>query len=373
MQIGSSLKTYRFLALLLLSGFIFPDAGAQMLQNVRFSTSGKQIIITYDIIGAQPGQSFDVSVFYSTDGGKSLSSALRQVTGDAGPGVTAGSGKRVTWDVLAERDNLVGNVLFEVQAKSMGTTSTATSQTRTTPVAPPPSGSNDPYWVDIPGGTFMMGSPSNEPSRVVINETQHQVTVKSFKMGKNEVTFEEYDAFCTATRRRKPDDDGWGRGTRPVMNVTWEDAKAFADWKGCRLPTEAEWEYACRAGSTTAFYTGDNITTEQANFNGIKEPYNGAAAGKNLAKTQPVGSYSPNSFGLYDMHGNVSEWVSDWYADSYQSGNQTNPTGPDRGSEKIRKGGSWYDPAWRCRSAYRLRVAPDRIDRIIGIRLVKDN
>ena len=373
MQTGSTLKTCRFIALLLLSGFIVPDAGAQILQNVRFNTSGKQIVITYDIIGAQPGQTFDVSVFYSTDGGKSLSSALRQVTGDAGSGVTAGSGKRVTWDVLAERDNLVGNVLFEVQAKSMGTTSTATSQTRTTPVVSPPSISKDPYWIDIMGGTFMMGSPSNEPSRVVINETQHQVTVSSFRLGKYEVTFDEYDAFCTATRRKKPDDDGWGRGNRPVMNVSWNDAKAFADWKGCRLPTEAEWEYACRAGTSTTFNTGDNITTEQANFNGIKEPYNGAAAGKYLAKTQPVGSYAPNAFGLYDMHGNVSEWVNDWYTDSYQNGNQTNPTGPDRGSEKIRKGGSWYDPGWRCRSAYRLRVAPDKIDRIIGIRLVKDN
>jgi len=368
---GPTLKTCRFITLLLLSGFIFPDAGAQTLQNVKFNTSGKQIIITYDITGAQAGQSFDVSVFYSSDGGKSLSSTLRKVTGDAGPGVTAGTGKRITWDVLSERDNLVGNILFEVQAKSSGTTSSATSQTRTTPAAP--ASSNDSYWIDIPGGTFMMGSPSSETSRGVINETQHQVTVNSFKIARNEVTFDEYEAFCTATRRRKPDDDGWGRGTRPVMNVSWNDAKAFADWKGCRLPTEAEWEYACRAGTKTAFHTGDNISTEQANFNGVKEPYNGASPGKNLAKTQPVGSYSPNAFGLYDMHGNVSEWVSDWYTDDYQNGSQTNPKGPEKGSEKIRKGGSWYDPGGRCRSAYRVKGAPDKIDRIIGIRLAKDN
>ncbi len=371
MQIGLTSKTFRFITLILLTGFIFHNVRAQQIQNVKFTAAGKQIVITYDITGSTPGQTFDVSVFCSTDGGKSLSTALTRITGDAGPGVSGGLGKRITWDVLSERDNMVGNIMFEVQAKSSGSTSSSASQTRNVPVAP--SSSADPYWIDIPGGTFMMGSPSNEPSRVVINETQHQVTVSSFKLGKNEVTFEEYDAFCTATRRRKPDDDGWGRGTRPVMNVSWNDAKAFADWKGCRLPTEAEWEYACRAGSTSAFYTGDNITTEQANFNGIKEPYNGASPGKYLAKTQPVGSYAPNPFGLYDMHGNVSEWVSDWYTDNYQNGNQTNPQGPDKGSEKIRKGGSWYDQGWRCRSAYRLRIAPDRIDRIIGIRLAKNN
>jgi len=371
MQIRSTLKSVRFIALLLLPGFIYYDAGAQMIQNVKFTASGRQIIITYDITGAQAGQTFDVSVFCSTDGGKSLSPALRQVTGDTGPGVSPGTGKRITWDVLAERESLVGNVMFELQAKSSSGSSPSTTQARSTPVTTPVN-SNDPYWADIPGGSFMMGSPSDEPSRVVINESQHRVTVKSFRLGKYEVTFTEYDEFCDATKRRKPDDDGWGRGNRPVMNVSWNDAKAFADWKGCRLPTEAEWEYACRAGTTTAFNTGDKISTEQANFNGIKEPYNGASPGTYLAKTQPVGSFQPNSFGLYDMHGNVSEWVSDWFTDSYQNLNATDPTGPDKGSAKMRKGGSWYDPGWRCRSAYRLSVAPDRIDRIIGIRLAKD-
>jgi formylglycine-generating enzyme required for sulfatase activity len=156
------------------------------------------------------------------------------------------------------------------------------------------------------------------------------------------------------------------------MNINWMDAKAFADWKGFRLPTEAEWEYACRAGSDSPFSTGDRLATDQANFNGEKEPYNGASAGKFLGKTQPVGSYAPNGFGLYDMHGNVSEWVSDWYSDSYTSAAQTDPRGPDTGRDRIRRGGSWYDPAVRCRSAFRMRMAPDRIDRIIGLRLVSD-
>jgi sulfatase modifying factor 1 len=368
MQKGLILKISRYI-LLLLSGFIFLNAEAQQIQNVKFSTSGKQIVVTYDITGAQSGQTFDVQVFCSSDGGKTLGSALTRVSGDAGAGISGGSGKKITWDVLSERDNLVGNILFEVQAKSAVTSTYATSATRRAET--PASSSGDPYWVQIPGGTFMMGSPTSEAGRVGINETPHEVTINSFKMGRYEVTFEEYDAFCVATRRRKPDDDGWGRGNHPVMDITWMDAKAFADWKGCRLPTEAEWEYACRAGSSSPFNTGDNITTDQANYNG-KEPYNGATPGKALGKTQPVGTYAPNAFGLYDMHGNVSEWVNDWYADSYPSGAQTNPKGPDTGKERIRRGGSWYDPAARCRSAFRLRVAPDRVDRIIGFRLVTD-
>jgi sulfatase modifying factor 1 len=371
MQKGSISNTSRFISQLLLSGLIVLNAQAQQIQNVKFTSAGKQIVVTYDITGSQAGQTFDVQLFCSTDGGKTFGSALTRVTGDAGSGVSGGSGKRITWDVLSEQDNLVGNILFEVQAKGSGTGSMAASQTRVTQT--PASSSADPYWVRIRGGTFMMGSPSDEPGRIAVNETQHQVTVSSFKMSKYEVTFDEYDAFCTATRRKKPDDDGWGRGNKPVMNVSWLDAKAFADWKGCRLPTEAEWEYACRAGSSTPFSTGNMISPEQANFNAAKDPYNGAAPGKYLGKTQPVGSYAPNAFGLYDMHGNVSEWVSDWYTDSYQSGDQNNPKGPDKGSERIRRGGSWYDQAVRCRSANRIRMPSDRIDRIIGFRLVSDN
>ena len=211
-------------------------------------------------------------------------------------------------------------------------------------------------WVSIPAGTFTMGSPAGEVGRFD-DETQHQVTLSAFRMSKYEVTFDQYDAFCAATGRSKPDDEGWGRGRRPVINVSWEDATAFADWMGCRLPTEAEWEYACRAGTTTPFYTGNNLTTNQANYDG-NYPYNGNAKGQYREKTTPVGSFPPSAWGLYDMHGNVWEWCSDWYG-AYPTQAQTNPQGPSTSSLRVYRGGSWNYDAQYCRSANRFYYTPD--------------
>ena len=222
-------------------------------------------------------------------------------------------------------------------------------------------------FVNIPTGSFTMGSPSNEVDRSS-DEQQHQVTLSAFKMSKNEITFTQYDAFCDATGRTKPDDSGWGRGNRPVIYVTWYDAKAFADWMGCRLPTEAEWEYACMAGTTTPFNSGNNLTTNQANYNG-NYPYNGNQTGVYLGKTQSVGSYPSNAWGLNDMHGNVWEWCSDWY-DNYGTGSQTNPTGPSSGSYRVNRGGSWYGGAQYCRSSGRGDYDPSGGNSALGFRLV---
>jgi sulfatase modifying factor 1 len=223
-------------------------------------------------------------------------------------------------------------------------------------------------WVDIPEGTFTMGSPESEVDRES-NETQHQVTLSAFKMSKNEITFAQYDLFCEKTGREKPDDAGWGRGDRPVINVTWDDATTFATWMGCRLPTEAEWEYACRAGSTAPFNTGSNLTSEQANYN-WNHAYNDNAAQEGYPeKTMPVGSYPANAWGLNDMHGNVFEWCSDWNAD-YSSSAQTNPTGPSTGSFRVARGSGWYGGAGYCRSAGRYSRAPSASNGDIGFRLV---
>ncbi len=203
-------------------------------------------------------------------------------------------------------------------------------------------------FADIPAGTFTMGSPATEQGRKD-DEVQHKVTLSAFKMSKYTVTFEQYDQFCEATGRAKP--RGFERGKLPVSQVTWHDANAFAEWMGCRLPTEAQYEYAARANTTTPFYTGDCLTTDQANFNG-EEPYGNGEKGQKRGKALPVGSFPPNAFGLYDMHGNTWEWTNDWYGE-YDIGEKLNPQGPDRGTKKVDRGGGFYDPAWGCRSACR--------------------
>ena len=224
-------------------------------------------------------------------------------------------------------------------------------------------------WVDIPAGTFLMGSPKTEFDRSDY-EIQHKVTLSAFKMSKYEITFDQYDAFCDAKGYKKPDDEGWGRGNRPVINVSWNDATAFAKWMGCRLPTEAEWEYACRAGTTTPFNTGENLTTAQANYNG-NFPYNNNPKGEYREKTMPVGSFPPNAFGLYDMHGNAWEWVNDWFENySPQALAQTNPTGPVTGQYRVYRGGGWNLIAQFCRSARRRYQEPDRRFNYMGFRVV---
>ncbi len=232
----------------------------------------------------------------------------------------------------------------------------------------------EPEMVLIKGGTFLMGSPSDEPERQN-DETQHQVTLSDFYMGKHAVTFEEYDKYCTATGKEKPSDEGWGREKRPVINVSWEDA-AYCAWlskqtgKRYCLPTEAEWEYACRAGTTTPFNTGNNLTTSQANYNG-NFPYNGNAKGEYRKKTSPVGSFAPNAWGLYDMHGNVWECCNDWYGD-YPTTHQTNPQGATIDSTRVVRGGSWYDGAEDCRTVIRGGSTPDYRFYVFGFRLVCD-
>jgi formylglycine-generating enzyme required for sulfatase activity len=225
----------------------------------------------------------------------------------------------------------------------------------------------DIEFVDIPGGTFMMGSPKNEKERKD-DEIQHKVTLSAFKMSKYCITYDQYDKFCEATGRKKP----WGfkRGNMPVSQITWYDADAFAKWMGCRLPTEAEWEYAARANTTTPFNTGDSLTSKQAYF-GVEE-YN--ANGKNdklRIEALPVGSFPPNAFGLYEMHGNIGELCSDWYGE-YDLKDTSNPKGPETGGQKVLRGGGFWVSAQECRSASRVGVPPANRGAGISLRIVKE-
>jgi formylglycine-generating enzyme len=220
-------------------------------------------------------------------------------------------------------------------------------------------------WAKIPAGTFMMGSPATEAGRED-DEILHQVTSNAFKISIYEITFKQYDLFCKSTGRNLPGDEGWGRKRRPVINVTWEDAKAFADWAGCRLPTEAEWEYAARAGTSTPFNTGNCLNTTSANYNGTK-PFPDCQRGTYKEKTVPTGSFKSNYWGLFDMHGNVFEWCSDYYG-KLASESQIDPKGPSMGTFHVIKGGGWNSEGVFCRSAHRT-FSRDRSNNI-GFRVV---
>ena len=245
----------------------------------------------------------------------------------------------------------------------------------------------------IRGCTFSMGSPASEPERRD-NETQHSVTLSDFYLSEKAITNDQYCRFLNAKgipgsgqfnisgfgnqtlistniRGVQYTKGKWrpasGKGNFPVVCVSWYGAKAFCDWASGRLPTEAEWEYACRAGTPTPFHTGNNLTTTQANYNG-DNPYNNNAKGTYLQRTQPVGSYAPNAWGLYDMYGNVWEWCNDRSGD-YGTGAVSNPQGPSSGSSRVLRGGSWNDGATYCRSAYRYFYSPGYRHYHIGFRM----
>jgi formylglycine-generating enzyme required for sulfatase activity len=380
---------------------------APEVTNVIAVQNDGVIEVTYDLFDAD-GDLLDVRAEATlTDGSGNTPVPCVTVTGEIGPGQIPGTGKSFIWD--AGEDGLgsfVGSCVVRVIADD-----------------------GNVEYVLIPAGTFMMGSPTDENGRYT-DETQHQVTLThDFWMQSTEVTNQQYanlaqwafdNGYCTATTSSLRDAldgstlelldlDGdceisfsegvfsvdTGKENYPVLEVTWYGSVAYCDWlslqqglprayshgtwqcnahdpynaAGYRLPTEAEWEYACRAGTPTPFNTGDCLDAgTEANYNG-GSPYTGCPSGPYVGWTVPVGIYPANVFGFYDMHGNLLEWCNDWY-DAY-GGTVTDPVGLSTGDSRVKRGGNWYYLAQYCRSAYRNYSYQSSSSRFIGFRSVR--
>ena len=217
----------------------------------------------------------------------------------------------------------------------------------------------------IPSGEFNMGKNTSNQTDW---QPEHKVVIDSFYLDAYEVTNQQYAEFCRATKHALP--EFWGMKEfkcspefpdHPVVGVSWFDAESYAKWAGKRLPTEAEWEYACRGGLVDQnFHTGNQLDSTKANF------------AKKYKGTLRVGTFAPNAFGLYDMPGNVWEWTADNYADDYyQDSEPSNPKGPKNGRFKVIRGGSWHSGAMCVQNYFRNGLSPSWIDFGVGFRCAK--
>ena len=290
----------------------------------------------------------------------------------------------IHWLKQAARQGLI---LYELSVREVASKSFQKAESAKS------SGSEDNF-IRIKGGIFMMGSPRSEWDRDE-NEVMHPVKLNGFSLGKHLVTQQEYESVMGTNPSTFKGD------TLPVECVSWYDTieycnkrsaqeglipvytinksrsdsnntnefdinKWLVNWNwnadGYRLPTEAEWEYACRAGTNTAFYTGNSITVAQANYDGKEQ---------SRQSTTMVGSFAPNPWGLYDMHGNIFEWCWDWYGNYISGGTQTDPFGVTSGTHRVLRGGSWNKKAQTLRSAYRVGSTPSLRSSEFGFRLVR--
>ena len=231
-------------------------------------------------------------------------------------------------------------------------------------------GTLGPEMIELKGGEYLRGDIQGDGD----NDEKPAKKVKpgSFAIGVYEITFEEYDRFCNETRRTKPNDEGWGRGRRPVINVSWEEATAFTEWLSAktrqtyRLPSDAEWEYAARAGTRSRFWWGDDIGGSRANCEGCGSLWDGE-------KTAQVGKFSPNPFGLHDTAGNVFEWVADCYHDTFADAPSDGSAIDKPGcGKRVIRGGAWSFPPKEIRSANRWRDFPSRRSDDTGFRVVRE-
>jgi|GEM_PF-1844604 len=388
----------RFYLFLMLWMCLSTELLAQRIERVHFGEpSSKGIEVFYDLV-AEKDERYFVRLFYKVN--KDLWQECLSVKGDVGTGVGRGENLSVywmAWDDLPE--GLEGDLSFRVEGMWEGR--------------------DIDGMVFVEGGEFLMGCTDEQGGGC--DDDVRKVFVNDFYMGKYEVTFEEYDAFCEVSGQEKVDDRGWGRGNRPVIDVSWYDAVEYCNWlseqeglepcyridkenkdpnnksayddmkwvvhcdftkNGYRLPTEAEWEYAARGGRVSEGHKWAGVSREDelflyGNYCDENCEYNWRDNLRNdgYQNTAPVGSFRPNELGLYDMSGNVWEWCWDWYGNSYISEEGVSiyrdVVGPIYGSFRVLRGGSWHNCAAYLRVAYRSRFWPYRRYNYLGFRLTK--
>ena len=300
----------------------------QTYKNVRAKQDGLSITVQYDMAG-KLYRGDQVSLTYSLDNGKSYS-VINNAEGDIGANVLPGKNNEINW-LLIDKDFIIGKIInFRLVTVPEG-------------------------MVYVDGGRFTrMGIDDKKKER-----TEHSITLGSFLMDETEVTQREYRHVMG-----KYASDYTGCMECPVENVSWFDAVAYARKIGKRLPTEAEWEYAARGGikgESAHTYSGSNKIDDVAWYLA------------NTESKQPVGKKKPNAIGLYDMSGNVWEWCADWYHNDYfQIADTNNPQGPEYGTEKVVRGGSWFSNDVFCNVSRRYKLKPDYRDTNFGFRCVKD-
>ena len=367
------------LSVFLLLGITSLGAQAPVVTDIsyaqRMGADGnltKLVDIQYNLEG---NRSMFVEFFFSHDGGDTFPVACTQVSGDVGSGVYAGVDKNATWDASADWDQNFtdrGRIMVKANYGNQPTgfpgldgNGSGFDPANPSPTHIVPSADNlEMIWVDP--GTFTMG-------QVGVAEPVHEVTLnEGFYLGKFEVTQAQYEAVMTGNAdglSATPSNFG-GYPNYPVEQVSWDDVQVFlsrlnnlesanipAGWAYV-LPTEAQWEYACRAGTTTDYSWGDDINASQANY-----------SDSNNNRPLNVGQYAPNPWGFFDMHGNVWEWTADWYG-AYPTGNPVvDPTGPASGSNRVRRGGSWSYVGTSLRSAERVSNTPSNRGTSIGFRV----
>ena len=354
-------------------------AQAPIVSNISYSQRVAQegnltklVDIQYNLEG---NRSMFVEFFFSHDGGDTFPVACTQVSGDVGSGVYAGVDKNATWDASADWDqNFTDRGRIMVKAtygnQPTGFPGVDGNGSGFDPANPSPmhlvSSANDLEMIWVNPGTFTMG-------QVGVAEPVHEVTLtEGFYLGKFEVTQAQYEAVMTGNvddLNATPSEFG-GYPNYPVEQVSHDDIQIFlarlnsqeaanipAGWAYV-LPTEAQWEYACRAGTTTEYFWGNDINASLANY-----------SDSNNNRPLNVGQYSPNPWGFFDLHGNVFEWTADWF-ETFPTGNPlVDPTGPASGSLRVRRGGSWNDTDPTLRSAYRTNSYPSHRHNSIGFRV----